>query len=333
MTVDSYRSVVCITTAPGHDQRINDDVQLPTRLLVHQLPAPGPVHGAPHHRRTSASTKSTLAPSPASATTSPTCWTWPPSHDVAAEVAASGLRVRSVNGDIGDLNAVLDADGQRGPRTAPRRRCSPSRPTPEPRRWSFPAEPSSHEPVRSLEDGPGRGRRRADPRRAARSRVRRRTLDRIAALPPVLLEPRACRTARPAAGRIRRRDRHGLQPHRGRRRGPARVPPAPCGPDLPRPPARRRPGEHQPQHRQRPRDFAAGLRGTRGRRATPAISRSNSKPATSPTTNARPRPPRPPASSPTSSDHRLLRNCPYEPSKRQLWSNDPAKVTTTQGAS
>ena len=31
---------------------------------------------------------------------------------VAAEVAASGLRVRSVNGDIGDLNAVLDADGK-----------------------------------------------------------------------------------------------------------------------------------------------------------------------------------------------------------------------------
>jgi sugar phosphate isomerase/epimerase len=29
---------------------------------------------------------------------------------VTAEVAASGLRVRSVNGDIGDLNAVLDAD-------------------------------------------------------------------------------------------------------------------------------------------------------------------------------------------------------------------------------
>src|SRR4029079_3602226 len=31
---------------------------------------------------------------------------------VVAEVAASGLRVRSVNGDIGDLNAVLDADGK-----------------------------------------------------------------------------------------------------------------------------------------------------------------------------------------------------------------------------
>jgi sugar phosphate isomerase/epimerase len=31
---------------------------------------------------------------------------------VAAEVSVSGLRVRSVNGDIGDLNAVLDADAQ-----------------------------------------------------------------------------------------------------------------------------------------------------------------------------------------------------------------------------
>jgi sugar phosphate isomerase/epimerase len=31
---------------------------------------------------------------------------------VSAEVAASGLRVRSVNGDIGDLNAVLDAGQQ-----------------------------------------------------------------------------------------------------------------------------------------------------------------------------------------------------------------------------
>ncbi|SDM05173.1 sugar phosphate isomerase/epimerase [Arthrobacter sp. ok362] len=31
---------------------------------------------------------------------------------VTAEVVASGLRVRSVNGDIGDLNAMLDADAQ-----------------------------------------------------------------------------------------------------------------------------------------------------------------------------------------------------------------------------
>lgn len=31
---------------------------------------------------------------------------------VSAQVAAAGLRVRSVNGDIGNLNAVLDADGK-----------------------------------------------------------------------------------------------------------------------------------------------------------------------------------------------------------------------------
>ncbi|WP_142042971.1 sugar phosphate isomerase/epimerase family protein [Arthrobacter sp. SLBN-100] len=31
---------------------------------------------------------------------------------VSTQVAASGLRVRSVNGDIGDLNAVLDGDGR-----------------------------------------------------------------------------------------------------------------------------------------------------------------------------------------------------------------------------
>ena len=33
--------------------------------------------------------------------------------DVAATVAASGLRVRSINGDIGDLNAPLDAEAER----------------------------------------------------------------------------------------------------------------------------------------------------------------------------------------------------------------------------
>lgn len=33
---------------------------------------------------------------------------------VAAQVARSGLRVRSVNGDVGDLNAVLDAGERRG---------------------------------------------------------------------------------------------------------------------------------------------------------------------------------------------------------------------------
>jgi sugar phosphate isomerase/epimerase len=34
-------------------------------------------------------------------------------HAVAGQIAASGLKVRSVNGDIGDLNATLDAGAQR----------------------------------------------------------------------------------------------------------------------------------------------------------------------------------------------------------------------------
>ena len=38
---------------------------------------------------------------------------------VTATVAASGLRVRSINGDIGDLNALLDAGRQAAPRPAP----------------------------------------------------------------------------------------------------------------------------------------------------------------------------------------------------------------------
>ena len=33
---------------------------------------------------------------------------------VAATVTASGLRVRSINGDVGDLNVPLDADGHAG---------------------------------------------------------------------------------------------------------------------------------------------------------------------------------------------------------------------------
>ena len=48
--------------------------------------------------------------------------------DVAATVAASGLRVRSINGDIGDLNALLDADGR--PRATGTWTCSSRWPRP-----------------------------------------------------------------------------------------------------------------------------------------------------------------------------------------------------------
>lgn len=70
---------------------------------------------------------------------------------VAAEVAASGLRVRSVNGDIGDLNAVLDADGE-----AARERHLTALLTltadTGAKALVLPCGALSHEPVRSLEE-------------------------------------------------------------------------------------------------------------------------------------------------------------------------------------
>jgi sugar phosphate isomerase/epimerase len=70
---------------------------------------------------------------------------------VAAQVAACGLRVRSVNGDVGDLNAVLDAAGGAARRrhldalltlTAKIGACA----------LVLPCGALSHEPVRSLEE-------------------------------------------------------------------------------------------------------------------------------------------------------------------------------------
>ena len=70
---------------------------------------------------------------------------------VAAEVAASGLRVRSVNGDIGDLNAVLDADGE-----AARERHLTALLTltadTGAKALVLPCGALSHEPVRSVEE-------------------------------------------------------------------------------------------------------------------------------------------------------------------------------------
>jgi sugar phosphate isomerase/epimerase len=70
---------------------------------------------------------------------------------VAAEVAASGLRVRSVNGDIGDLNAVLDADGK-----AARERHLTALLTltadTGAKALVLPCGALSHEPVRSVEE-------------------------------------------------------------------------------------------------------------------------------------------------------------------------------------
>jgi sugar phosphate isomerase/epimerase len=70
---------------------------------------------------------------------------------VATEVTASGLRVRSVNGDIGDLNAVLDADRQAG-----RDRHLDALLTLTAKTGAkalvLPCGALSHEPVRSLEE-------------------------------------------------------------------------------------------------------------------------------------------------------------------------------------
>ena len=70
---------------------------------------------------------------------------------VASDVAASGLRVRSVNGDIGDLNAVLDADRQ-----AERERHLDALLTLTAKTGAkalvLPCGALSHEPVRSLEE-------------------------------------------------------------------------------------------------------------------------------------------------------------------------------------
>jgi len=70
---------------------------------------------------------------------------------VASDVAASGLRVRSVNGDIGDLNAVLDAGRQ-----AERDRHLDALLTLTAKTGAkalvLPCGALSHEPVRSLEE-------------------------------------------------------------------------------------------------------------------------------------------------------------------------------------
>lgn len=70
---------------------------------------------------------------------------------VSAEVAASGLRVRSVNGDVGDLNAVLDAGQQ-----AARGRHLDALLTLAARTGAkalvLPCGALSHDPVRSLEE-------------------------------------------------------------------------------------------------------------------------------------------------------------------------------------
>jgi len=70
---------------------------------------------------------------------------------VAADVAASGLRVRSVNGDIGDLNAVLDA-GQQAGRDSHLDALLTLTATTGAKALVLPCGALSHEPVRSREE-------------------------------------------------------------------------------------------------------------------------------------------------------------------------------------
>jgi sugar phosphate isomerase/epimerase len=70
---------------------------------------------------------------------------------VAADVAASGLRVRSVNGDIGDLNAVLDA-GQQAARDKHLDALLTLTAKAGAKALVLPCGALSHEPVRSLDE-------------------------------------------------------------------------------------------------------------------------------------------------------------------------------------
>ena len=70
---------------------------------------------------------------------------------VASDVAASGLRVRSVNGDIGDLNAVLDA-GQQAERDSHLDALLTLTAKTGAKALVLPCGALSHEPVRSLEE-------------------------------------------------------------------------------------------------------------------------------------------------------------------------------------
>jgi sugar phosphate isomerase/epimerase len=70
---------------------------------------------------------------------------------VAADVSASGLRVRSVNGDIGDLNAVLDA-GQQAQRDSHLDALLTLTAKTGAKALVLPCGALNHEPVRSLEE-------------------------------------------------------------------------------------------------------------------------------------------------------------------------------------
>ncbi|HRO28787.1 sugar phosphate isomerase/epimerase [Citricoccus sp.] len=72
-------------------------------------------------------------------------------NQISGTIRDAGLRVRSVNGDIGDLNAVLD-DDQRGARMAHLQRLLQLTAAVGARALVLPCGALSHEPFRSLEE-------------------------------------------------------------------------------------------------------------------------------------------------------------------------------------
>ena len=170
-------------------------------------------------------------------------------EDVARTVIASGLQVRSINGDIGDLNVPL-ADGPRAGRQGHLDMLVALAVATDARALVLPCGAIDHTPVDDA-----RGRRRAGRRRTRvgsrrRRLARRRAVDRVAAPPPAVLEPRTCAAAHRSPSRPRR-DRHGLQPRRRLRRRPGRVRRPLRTAHRTRPHPRRRTGQHQPLGRPR----------------------------------------------------------------------------------
>ena len=136
---------------------------------------------------------------------------------VAATVRASGLRVRSINGDIGDLNARWTPTA--APPATVTSRCSLRlRRRPVRARWCCPAARLTTHRSTSLDDDLDLVAHELDARRPTRCGPRRRDLDRVASLPPAVLESRTRTTTHRPARRRPRSGGDGLQPHRRFRR-------------------------------------------------------------------------------------------------------------------
>ena len=241
-----------------------------------------------------ASPRSTSARCPGCATTFPMCSTSAPSTDVAATVAASGLRVRSINGDIGDLNAPLDRRAAHAATRHLEMLVALAAATGS-RALVLPCGALDHTPIDTLD---------ADLDRVAAELV---AAAGTAAAHGVELWVeslhfhRLCfniERAQQLTDRLDRRRPVGMvmdfshivasggDPVEfvGRFGRSHRACPHP----------RRRAGQHQPVRRQRPGRLRPRAQGAGRRRLSPATSRWSSRPATSPTTNG-PRPPQQPA--------------------------------------